>query len=349
MADGRRRSARTGMHPAVSEILSVIVIAVVLAVGTGVYLYAFHDRAQAGDEAVRGHLDLSRMRASELVAWSGARCVNSTMMEFLLHNYGGENLSTSDIRVFGSWGPYLHEFDGPAARYYTLSNADVTGLGVQGGETARVTVDTDCSSTTASGDPWLCGANPASPDNSFSCGTTRVSLVTPAEEVVHVRHGEYSPPFSANIPSAPDPVSCALSIPADTSQNNTATVCFDMTKQPLPVTKIEVYSLWRGNTAPLASRLVAEAEAGEFTTVDGNTCVTWSMGQGIGLVSRYRFYNDEGHSLFEQRPWVRFAHYDGEYLCHLRPYERPELNAANFCPNGGPMILADEWAQGRRC
>ena len=348
MADGRRRSARTGMHPAVSEILSVIVIAVVLAVGTGVYLYAFHDRAQAGDEAVRGHLDLSRMRASELVAWSGARCVNSTMMEFLLHNYGGENLSTSDIRVFGSWGPYLHEFDGPAARYYTLSNADVTGLGVQGGETARVTVDTDCSSTTASGDPWLCGANPASPDNSFSCGTTRVSLVTPAEEVVHVRHGEYSPPFSANIPSAPDPVSCALAAPADRSQNATATVCFDMTKQPLPVTKIEVYSLGRGNTDPLASRLVAEASAGEFTAVDGNTCVTWSMGQGA-VVTRYRFYNDEGHSLFEQRPWVRFATYDGDYLCHLRPYERPELNGANFCPNGGPMISAAEWAQGRRC
>ena len=311
---GRRRL------PAISEILSVLMLTVALAVGTAVLVFAYMDQQGVREEAVRSHTDLSSMRASELVTWSSAYCTTDGRLDFMLHNYGAENLSTADMRVYGSWSGRTEQLNRSAVSFSTLSNRDVTGLDVRSGETVWASIGLGCDATPVHDFDWDCG-NPAFRNpNHFSCGQTRVSLVTPAEDVVKIEHDDWqdAPLF----PVRSGIVSCTLG----STISDPATLCFDMSEQPLPVTAIEVWNMGRGGFKNNNAQLVANVSgSGVVTSADGGTaCIDVRTGDLNGTL-RFRNHNDEGGSTFGQRPWMLISDRDnnGVFACDVKNYNMP--------------------------
>ena len=342
---GRSRSRRGGdgarlRRPAVSEILSVIMITAALGIGTGVFLYTFLDRQDVSEESTLGHIDLSRMRASELVTWSSAQCTGDGRLEFLLHNYGAENLSTSDIRMYASSMDRTKEIAGSAASYYTLSNRTITGLDIQGGETAWASVDLGCGALPSGVFSWECD-NPLLRHPAYmGCSGTLLSMVTPAEDIVRVRvdgAGGAPPVYPTT----------SYIVPAATPPGLTTTrLCFDVSDQPSPLTGIEVWNFGRANfpTATVADNLQANITGAGITPGPGagTSCIDLPS-NAYGKLLRFRMVNDEGVSLFVQRPYA-MIHWDGSTIDRLRVANRDSSGIESFfhCPDGR-VIPADEF------
>lgn len=315
-AAGRRRT------PAISEILSVIMITAVLAIGTAVLLYTYMDQQEVRDEAVRGHTDLSRMRASELVTWSSAHCSDDGSLNFLLHNYGAGNLSTADLRAYGTWTDQTREFDAASISYTTLSNATITGSDMRGGESAWARIAMGCggvTNPTSSSFDWVCANPNFAPQTSFACRETRVTLVTPAEDVVRVSvDGMSDPPL---YPPRANIVSCTPAGPGDT----TMTICFDTSMQPLPLTGIEVWNINRQQYLNNAGNLRANVTAGDIAySADGNSaCIVIPRGAIEHDTGRYILVNDEGKSQLGQRPYTTTRHHFEETarVCNVHAFD----------------------------
>ena len=321
-------AGRRCRRPAISEILSVIMITVAFAVGTGVYLYAFQDRQDVDEAAIRGHLDLSRMRASELVTWSSAHCsADDGSLNFMLHNYGADNLSTADMRVYASWSGKTFPLAPSNISYATLSGVPITGSDIAGGGTAWARVEMGCGSYQTSGFNWICGNSRFAQPGTLSCAETRVSLITPAEDVVRVEpdglREAVSYPVVANV------VSCT---PGRTS----SAVCFDITEQPLPLTGIEVWKMTRGPfergavTAP-SQNITA---AGIRVSADGNTACIDLTTASYHDTLRFLMVNADGKSTFSQRPWMGVHGHSSlgsDKYCSVRPIDGL---AVVTCPDG---------------
>ena len=340
VSHGRARRLGRGSRPAVSEILSVIMITVALAIGTGVFLFTFQDRQDVTEEATLGHLDLGRMSASELVTWSSPQCTGDGRLEFLLHNYGEENLSTADIRMYASSMGTTKEVDASAASYFTLSNRTITGQDIRGGETAWASVDLGCDALSGAAFSWECDNPLLRVPAYMGCSGTLLSMVTPAEDIVRVSvDGAGDPP--------PYPTTSYI-VPAATAPGPTTTrLCFDVSGQPSPLTVIEVWSFGRGNfpTATVADNWVANfSGAGIVPGPDaGTSCIDLSSSNAYGKLLRFRMVSDDGVSLFTQRPYA-MVHWDGSVVDRLRVANRDALGFESFfhCPNG-QVIPADEF------
>ena len=318
---GRRR------RPAISEILSVLMLTVALAVGTAVLVFAYMDQQGVREEAVRSHTDLSSMRASELVTWSSAHCTSDGRLDFMLHNYGAENLSTADVRAYGSWSGRTEQLNRSTVSFSTLSNRDVTGLDVRSGETVWASIGLGCDATPVHDFDWDCG-NPAFRNpNYFSCGQTKVSLVTPAEDVVRIDHDDWE--TAPQFPPRSGIVSCTLG----STNSDPTTLCFDMSAQPLPVTAIEVWNMGRGGFRNNNAQLVANVTGSGITTsADGGTaCIEAPTGDLKQKTLRFRNHNDEGGSTFGQRPWIFIFDRDGNgiFECGVRNYEIPGFRSCS--------------------
>ena len=333
-----------GRRPAVSEILSVIMITVALAIGTGVFLFTFQDRQDVTEEATLGHLDLGRMSASELVTWSSPQCTGDGRLEFLLHNYGEENLSTADIRMYATSMGTTKEVDDSAASYYTLSNRTITGQDIRGGETAWTSVDMGCDALSGAAFSWECD-NPLLRNPAYmACSGTLLSMVTPAEDIVKVSvDGAGDPP--------PYPTTSYI-VPAATAPGLTTTrLCFDVSGQPSPLTVIEVWSFGRSNfpTATAADNHVVNFSGAGIVPgpAAGTSCIDLPS-IAYGKLLRFRMVSDDGASLFTQRPYA-MVHWDGIAIDRLRVANRDALGFESFfhCPSG-QVIPADEFA-GRGC
>ena len=333
-----RRGAHARRAPAISEILSVIMVTVALAIGTAVFVYTFQDRQDVSEEAVRGHTDLSRMRASELVTWSSAHCSDDGSLNFLLHNYGAGNLSTADMRAYGTWTDLTREFDGGAISYTTLSNATITGSDMRGGESAWARIAMGCagvSTPTSQGFDWVCANPNFAPRTSFVCEETRVTLVTPAEDVVRVSvDGLRDPP---QYPPRANIVSCLPAGPGDT----TTRLCFDTSAQPLPLTGIEVWNINRNQYLNNGGTLLSNATAGDIAySPDGNSAcieISRTIQEHTG---RYILVNDEGKSQFGQRPYTVFPSNPGETqkVCNVRPLDAEEYV---YCHDGRAIVRSE--------
>ena len=343
----RRRGGGPGRlrRPAVSEILSVIMITAALGIGTGVFLYTFLDRQDVSEEATLGHIDLSRMRASELVTWSSAQCTADGRLEFLLHNYGAENLSTADIRMYGSSMGRTKEIDGAAASYYTLSNRTITGLDIPGGETAWASVGLGCDALPGTGFSWECD-NPLLRHPAYmSCGGTLLSMVTPAEDIVRVRvdGAGGAPPLYPTT---------SYIVPAATGPGQTTTrVCFDVSGQPRPLTGIEVWNFGRGNfpSATVADNLVANFSGAGITPGPdaGTSCIDLPRNAYYKLL-RFRMVSDDGASLFNQRPYA-MIHGTAPAVDHLRVANRDASGFESFfhCPSPNGQVIPADGFSGR--
>ena len=321
-------------------------IMVALAIGTGVFLFTFMDRQDVADEAVRGHMDLSRMRASELVTWSSAQCTADGRMEFLLHNYGEEAMPTKDIRMYGSWDGTTREFKPAAMSYVTLSNRSIAG-DIPGGDTVWASIDMGCRAISNQTFSWACGNPLLEHPTAFSCRETAMSMVTPAEDVVRIDIDGLGDP-------APYPITSAVSSCLPQGQGRTDTqVCFDTADQPHPLTGVEVWIVGRGGfpTATVANNLKANITgAGVYPGADaGTTCIDLPPAAYPGI-SRFRMVSDEGKSNMAQRPYMHIVQdsvVPSEWRCIVR--NTPAVPDTVYCANGVEIPRDDYNAGVRSC
>ena len=308
-------AARAPRRPAISEILSVIMITVALSVGTGVFLYTYQDRQDVSEEVVLGHLDLSRMRASELVTWSSAHCsADDGSLNFLLHNYGADNLSTADMRIYGSWSGSTFQLSPANISYATLSGDPIAG-DIGGGEAAWARVEMGCGSMPPGNFDWRCGNSRFAQPGTLSCAETRVSLITPAEDVVRVEPDGWREPRA--YPTVANVVSCTPGIAR-------SEVCFDLTEQPLPLTGIEVWHMTRGpfergTTRPPIQNITA---ADIRVSADGSrACIDLAPAAYHDTI-RFLMVNEEGKSSFNQRPYmgIHGTGQGSDKFCRVLPY-----------------------------
>ena len=327
----RRRERLDGRHhggsrrrPAISEILSVIMLTAAIAIGTALFVFTFMDQQDVAEEATRSHLELSSMRASELVTWSSAYCTDDNTLNFMLHNYGADNLSTADIRVYGTWLDMTREFNANAMSYTTLSDVPITGLDIRSGETAWTSVEMGCGTVdvpTAAGRDWVCINPNFDAPTAFSCEETKVSLITPAEDVVRVSVDEGRDP--PRLPPNANIVSCR---PPSTTENNTIELCIDTSEQPLPLTKIEAWSMDYGRYVNDNGISITNITQGDIRySADGDTACFILNPNHIHHTTRLILVNDDGKSHFGQRPYVTFREPIEETgrVCHASPLNAP--------------------------
>ena len=292
-------------------------ITVALAVGTGVFLYTYYDRQDVSDEAMRGHLDLSRMRASELVTWSSAHCsADDGSLNFMLHNYGDGNLSTADIKVYASWAGSTFQMGPANISYATLSGDSITGSDIAGGGTAWTRVEMGCGAAARSGDfDWRCGNSRFAQEGTLSCAESTVSLITPAEDVVRVEPDGLREP--RQYPLVANVASCTPGVAR-------SEVCFDITEQPLPLTGVEVWHMTRGpfergTTRPPVQNVTA---ADIRVSADGSrACIDLTPATYHDTI-RYLLVNEEGKSSFNQRPYmgIHGTGQGSDKFCRVLPY-----------------------------
>ena len=324
----RRGLWRGSRRPAISEILSVIILTVALSVGTAVLVFSYLDQQEVREEAVQSHTDLSSMRASELVTWSSAHCSSDGALNFMLHNYGAENLSTTDLRAYGSWSGETREFIPGAISYSTLSNANITGADILGGETAWARIGMGCGALELGGRNWDCINPRFTQPTSFSCAETDVTLITPAEDVVRVDHDAMRDP--PEYPVRANVVSCV----PPTGGGNTVRICLDTTAQPLPLTGVEAWGMSYGRYVNNNGVLHGNVTAGGITySSDGNSACFDVDKSMMYIVTRFILVNSEGKSTFGQRPYTIFENFSEETdrVCQPRTLNAP---AYTYCSDG---------------
>ena len=332
----RRRGLWSGRRrPAISEILSVLMLTVALSVGTAVLVFAYMDQQDVREEGVRSHTDLSSMRASELVTWSAAHCSDDGSLNFMLHNYGAENLSTTDLRAYGSWSGETRQFMPGTMSYATLSNANITGMDIRAGETAWARIDMGCGAVELGGRNWDCINPRFAQRTSFSCAETAVTLITPAEDVVRVSHDSLVDPPA--YPVRANVVSC---IPP-TGGGTTVRICLDTSEQPLPLTGVEAWGMGWGRYVNDNGVLHGNVTAGDITySSDGNSACFDVDKSMMHIVTRFILVNSEGKSQFGQRPYVIFDQYSEETdrVCRLSAYGGPGYT---YCSDGRAIPAGD--------